>query len=162
LEEMLKQALKIYHESNFFVQYLAEPENQNAAKITGNIITFLQWVIVALPIFITFFIGILNHLSHGKKWISLRSSAENIKSEIFRYRTKTGIYSDNDRETKMADKAQELNNHLMQTEVKLSALKNYTDRLPPPYIVRFLSNYPFLCGRRKSIGKSNQAEVEVN
>jgi hypothetical protein len=130
---MLENVLKIYHKSSFFVQFLADPENKNVAKIIGHLITALQWVIVAIPIIITFLIGILNHLSHGKKWIALRSSAENLKSEIFRYRTKTGIYSDNDRETKMADKVRELNHHLMQTEVKLSALENYTDRLPPPY-----------------------------
>jgi len=131
MKTMLEPALKSYHESSFFVQLLADSDNQSVADFTGGLITFLQWVIVALPIIITFLIGILSHFSHGKKWIALRSSAENIKSEIFRYRTKTGIYSDKDRETKMADKVREFNNHLMQTAVKLSALKNYTGPLPP-------------------------------
>ena len=132
-EELLKQVLKIYHEANSTVQYLSKHGNKKTADFIEWLIGGLQWVIVAIPIIVTFLIGILNHLSHGKKWISLRSSAENLKSEIFRYRTKTGVYSDNDRETKMADKVRELNNHLMETEVKFSALKNYTDCLPPPY-----------------------------
>ncbi|RKZ73075.1 MAG: hypothetical protein DRR19_31345, partial [Candidatus Parabeggiatoa sp. nov. 1] len=130
-EELLRRVLVVYHEANEIARYLSK--NETLANYTDGIITFLQWVIVAIPIIITFLIGILKQFSHGQKWISLRSSAENLKSEIFRYRTKTGIYSDKDRETQMAGKVQELNNHLMQTEVKLSALKNYTGSLPPQY-----------------------------
>jgi len=132
-EELLRRVLVVYDEANPIARYLSKHENETLAEFTEGLITFLQWVIVAIPIIITFLIGILKQFSHGQKWISLRSSAENLKSEIFRYRTKTGIYSDKDRETQMAGKVQELNNHLMQTEVKLSALKNYTGSLPPQY-----------------------------
>ena len=130
--ELLKHVLELYDESNAAVVFLYD--HNTIANITDNFVAFLQWLIVAIPVIVTFLIGLLNHFSHGQKWIALRSSAESLKSEIFRYRTKTGIYySDEGRETKMADKVQERNNHLMQTEAELSALKNYKGPLPPQY-----------------------------
>ncbi len=132
--ELLQRILNVYDESNQIVRFLSKHEN--ITNFIEHLIIFLQWVIVAIPIIITLLVGISNHFSNGQKWIWLRSSAENLKSEIFRYRTKTGGYhNDKARETKIAEKVKELNNHLMQTEVKMSALKNYVGNLPPQYSV---------------------------
>ena len=134
--ETLENVLKLYKESNFIVQYLSKTDNLIKASYVEMFIVFLQWVIVAIPIIITLLVGIANHFSNGQKWIWLRSSAENLKSEIFRYRTKTGNYhNDKEREVEIADKVKQLNSHLMQTEVKMSAMKIYDGNLPPQYSV---------------------------
>ncbi|MDM8564896.1 DUF4231 domain-containing protein [Candidatus Halobeggiatoa sp. HSG11] len=133
-EETLKNVLNLYKESSFIVQYLSK--SNRLTPFVELFIIILQWFIVAIPIIITLLVGVSNHFSNGQKWIWLRSSAENLKSEIFRYRTKTGIYhNDKEREIEIAEKVKQLNSHLMQTEVKMSALKNYEGILPPQYSV---------------------------
>jgi gas vesicle protein len=132
-KEALQQVLKIYDEANRVVQYLSKSEHEELAKRLGYFVVFLQWMIVAIPVILTVLIGISNLFSNGQKWIWLRSSAEALKSEIFRYRAKVGVYGiDLVRETKLADKIQCLNRHLVQSEVNFSALKPYHDSLPPP------------------------------
>jgi len=98
----------------------------------------LKWLIVAIPVLITILIAVSNRFNAGQKWIWLRSTAETLKSEIFRYRTQAGIYhaeqcQETSRETKLAEKIQDLNNHLIQTEVNMSALRSYQGPLPPQY-----------------------------
>ncbi|MFK5971189.1 MAG: DUF4231 domain-containing protein [Candidatus Marithrix sp.] len=133
-KELLKIVLETYENSNFFIKFLSK--HKTITSYVEMLIIFLQWVIVAIPIIITLLIGIANHFSNGKKWIWLRSSAENLKSEIFRYRTKTGNYhNDKEREIEIAEKVKQLNSHLMQTEVKMSAMKKYDGNLPPQYSV---------------------------
>jgi hypothetical protein len=133
----LRDAWKIYNEAHLISRFLARHNQEyKLVNLTEYLVAFLQWVIVAIPIIVTILFGLSNRFNHGQKWIWLRSSAEILKSEIFRYRTKAGIYGvDKDRETKLADKVQCFNNHLMQTEVNLSALKPYQGPLPPQYSI---------------------------
>jgi hypothetical protein len=133
-ENYLKKAWKIYQNARPLARFLAK---HHLVKLTEHIVAFLQYVIVAIPVIVTILAAVLNRFNSGQKWISLRSTAETLKSEIFRYRTQSGIYqlepgTEINRETKLADKVQSLNNHLMQTEVNLSALKPYQGTLPPP------------------------------
>jgi conflict system pore-forming effector with SLATT domain/uncharacterized protein DUF4231 len=69
-----------------------------------------------------------NRFNAGNKWVVLRASAEAIKQEIFRYRTRAASYVDPQtaqlsREATLAYKIESISSQLMQTDVNLSALR---------------------------------------
>jgi len=111
-------------------------QNSNAAyQMTGQI---LHVVLLLIPISITALIAAANRFSAGNKWILLRASAESLKKEIYRYRTRAEIYSDRQtrtisREMKLHRKEETLSRKLMQTEVNVSALRPYSGPIPPKY-----------------------------
>lgn len=132
----VQNSLKIIEKASCIAKFVAS--NSFLDTATTWIVAFLQWVIVAIPVIVTILIAVLDRFNNGQKWIGLRSNAEKLKSEIFCYRTQSGIYHaahclENNRETKLAEKVQCINDHLMQTEVNLSALIPYEGPLPPPY-----------------------------
>jgi type II secretory pathway pseudopilin PulG len=132
----VRDSLKIIEKASCIAKFVASYSILNT--FTTWLVAFLQWVIVAIPVVITVLVAVSNRFNAGQKWISLRSTAETLKSEIFCYRTQAGAYSaeqcvDRSREAHLANKIQELNNHLMQTEVNLSALQPYQGPLPPQY-----------------------------
>lgn len=97
----------------------------------------LGYVIVLIPITAAILLAATNRFNSGTKWLLLRGSAEAIKREIFRYRANAEIYSDRQtltqtKEAKLAQKINDISRQLMQTEVNLSALHPYTDKIPPP------------------------------
>lgn len=99
---------------------------------------WLHFVILLLPITITFLIAINNRFSAGTKWIASRASAESIKKEIFRYRARAEIYSDRQtkklsRDIKLTRKLDQISTKLMQTEVNTSAIRDYDGPIPPRY-----------------------------
>lgn len=94
--------------------------------------TPLKHAIVLVPLITVAIFLVSTKINPGATWFSLRSSAEAIKSEIFRYRTRTGVYSDREttvtsREEKLARKLAAINDQLSRTAVSKSSL-----RLPPP------------------------------
>ena len=132
----VQNSLKIIEKASCIAKFVAS--NPFLDTVTTWVVAFLQWVIVAIPVIVTILIAVLDRFNNGQKWIGLRSNAEKIKSEIFCYRTQSGIYHaahclENNRETKLAEQIQNINDHLMQTEVNLSALIPYEGPLPPPY-----------------------------
>lgn len=95
-------------------------------------------IIVVIPILTGLLVAGVNRFSPGNKWILLRSSAENIKRHIYRYRTRATIYSDKEtaktsREAKLSNNIQGIRSHLAQTETNLSALRPYHGPIPPKY-----------------------------
>jgi hypothetical protein len=93
-------------------------------------------VLLLLPIAISVLIAAANRFSAGNKWIFLRASAEGLKKEIFRYRARVDIYSDEDtrkrsRDIQLHRKEETISRKLMQTEVNLSALPDYDGPIPP-------------------------------
>lgn len=54
----------------------------------------LFYSLIALPVGLTLLIAGANHSKHGEKWVTMRATSEAFKQEIFRYRTRTGNYSD--------------------------------------------------------------------
>src|SRR5207253_7308352 len=54
----------------------------------------LFYVLIALPIGLTLLIAGANRSNHGDKWVTMRAISETFKQEMFRYRTRTGNYSD--------------------------------------------------------------------
>jgi hypothetical protein len=98
----------------------------------------LYYIILVIPIIITALAAAANEFSAGKKWILLRASAESIKKEIYRYRAKAEVYSDQEtktlsREQKLQQRINTISANLMNGEAKLAAIKDYRGPLPPPY-----------------------------
>jgi hypothetical protein len=103
---------------------------------------FVHGIIVLLPITISVLIAGVSRFTPGSKWILLRSSAETIKREIYRYRTETGDYKKNSvapspkkpdlsPEENFAQKIADISQQLMLTEMNTSALQPYIDAIPP-------------------------------
>ena len=97
---------------------------------------FLHWVIVIVPITISILLAASNRFKVGNKWILLRASAEALKGEIYRYRARGEIYSDQEtastsREAKLARKVGSISRGLMQTDVNISSVHTYEGPIPP-------------------------------
>ena len=95
----------------------------------------LRWGIILAPILIAVLIAASNQFKSGNKWIMLRSGAESLKREMFRYRAQAGIYSDEaaqdtTREQKLADKLTKIRRQVMKTSVSEGALKPHGQTMP--------------------------------
>jgi hypothetical protein len=93
-----------------------------------SLLSLLHAVIVIVPITMAILVAAANRFNAGNKWVVLRSSAEAIKQEIFRYRTRAASYIDPQaaqlsREATLAYKIESISRQLMQTDVNLSALR---------------------------------------
>ena len=96
----------------------------------------LHAVIVIVPVTMAILVAAANRFNAGNKWVVLRSSAEAIKQEIFRYRTRAASYIDPQtaqlsREATLAYKIESISRQVMQTDVNLSALRLPTGPIPP-------------------------------
>jgi hypothetical protein len=94
----------------------------------------LIFIIILLPISMSVLIAGANRFRSGNKWVLLRLSAENIKREIFCYRTKTKDYNghiDKSPEIVLHSRVEAAGRRLMQTEVNLCALTPYCGLIPP-------------------------------
>lgn len=97
---------------------------------------FLHYSIVLVPIVTTTLLAVANRFNAGTKWILLRTAAEEIKLEIFRYRAQAEIYSPANTplpEIKFSEKLRTIAKELVQTEVNVSSLHQPDqDIIPPP------------------------------
>ncbi len=96
----------------------------------------LQNMIILIPILVTALFAAANHFNNSSKWLALRSSAEAVKREIFRYRAQAEVYflDDGDKksqEIKLDERLKIISDELMQSEVNLSALQPYESSIPP-------------------------------
>jgi SMODS and SLOG-associating 2TM effector domain 1/Protein of unknown function (DUF4231) len=74
----------------------------------------------------------------GISWVMLRSSAEALKKEIYRYRTQVDEYSPartqtESRDVELARKVKIISKRLMETQVNQTGLEPYKGDLPPLY-----------------------------
>jgi len=97
----------------------------------------IRFFIVLLPISVSALLTISSRFERGVSWILLRASAEAVKMEIYKFRSRTDDYGDDNledetRDVKLARKLKSINERLMTTEVNQSGLKPYRGRLPPP------------------------------
>ena len=109
------------------------PDQHVRARIA---LAWLQYPIIVIPIATAILLAYYNKFRPANKWILLRGSAEAIKREIYRYRSRTGDYSDDDVTTKSRDdvfheRLEPVSRRLMQTDVNRAALKKYERPLPP-------------------------------
>jgi len=68
--------------------------NQSPQGIPVFAIDSVHFLLVALPALVTVLIAGANRFNPGSRWVMLRTASEIYKREMFRYRTRTGIYSD--------------------------------------------------------------------
>ena len=100
----------------------------------------LHWTVVAAPILASVLIAIANRRATGKRWVLLRGAAEALKAEIYRYRTRTGLYGDthlpdHDPEQRpgvLATQLERIAVQLVQTDVGSNPITPYDGPLPPP------------------------------
>jgi len=100
----------------------------------------LHWLAVAAPIFVSVLIALANQRASGKRWVLLRAAAEAVKSEIYRYRTATGVYARSvldsgsthvDAPQKLAERLAAIEGGLIQTDASGGPLTPYDGLLPP-------------------------------
>jgi hypothetical protein len=101
-----------------------------------NALGWLRYPIIVLPIFTAILLAYYNKFRPANKWILLRGSAEAIKREIYRYRSRTGDYSKdrlttNSRDDVFHERLEPVSRRLMQTDVNHGGLKPYDGPLPP-------------------------------
>lgn len=114
---------------------LLAPQSQ-LAGLALTWVGLLRYPIIVIPIATSVLLAAANRFKPGKKWVLLRGSAEAVKREIFSYRTRSGIYSDQQmkegtRESVLAKQIENINHQLMQTEVNAMGLRPYAGSIPP-------------------------------
>jgi hypothetical protein len=102
----------------------------------GNALGWLRYPIIVLPIFTAILLAYYNKFRPANKWILLRGSAEAIKREIYRYRSRTGDYNKDrlttySRDDVFHERLEPVSRRLMQTDVNHGGLKPYDGPLPP-------------------------------
>ena len=101
-----------------------------------NALGRLRYPIIVIPIFTAILLAYYNKFRPANKWILLRGSAESIKREIYRYRSRTGDYSKdrlttNSRDDVLHERLEPVGRRLMQTDVNHGALEQYRGPIPP-------------------------------
>jgi hypothetical protein len=110
-------------------------------QMLDNALGWLRYPIMVIPIVTAILLAYYNKFRPGNKWILLRGSAEAIKGEIYRYRSRTGDYSNdrlttNSRDDVFHERLEPVSRRLMQTEVNHGALKPYKGDLPPKEVAQ--------------------------
>lgn len=115
--------------------------------ITSTMERGLSFVIILIPIFISILVAGSVKFNMGVNWVMLRSGAESIKREIYRYRTQVDVYSSDPnknpeiakgetRDVTLARKTKQISKRVMETQVNMSELEVYDykrEGLPPVY-----------------------------
>src|SRR5215472_11069700 len=101
-----------------------------------NALGWLRYPIIVVPILTAILLAYYNKFRPANKWILLRGSAEAIKREIYRYRSRTGDYSKdrlttNSRDDVLHERLEPVGRRLMQTDVNHGALEQYHGPIPP-------------------------------
>jgi hypothetical protein len=89
----------------------------SSTTIAGQIVNL---ILILTPITVSVFASYNSFFRDGEQWILLRGAADTIKREIFRFRTRTGPYSDQQcvktsRESKLAQKVQQVTASIAQS-----------------------------------------------
>lgn len=113
--------------------------------VTYAVLAF-KYLAIGVPVIVSVLMTTSNQFKNRRKWILLRDSAEAIKKEMFRYRTRIGEYADEDnsatrsketaanahlsRDIILANKLVVITERLMRTEVNTANLQ-FEDSGPP-------------------------------
>ena len=116
------------------LQHVPQPEAAQVNQpVDGSYGLYLM--IVILPILTAVLIGVSHSFRPAEKWVLLRGSAEAVKREIYRYRSRAGGYAadelkDTSAEALFAERLKTINQRLFQSEVSKSGLRSYPVALP--------------------------------
>jgi hypothetical protein len=121
-----------------------QPKRADGTKFYQTLENELGWLrypIIVIPIFTAILLAYYNKFRPANKWILLRGSAEAIKREIYRYRSRTGDYSEgrlttNSRDDVFHERLEPVSRRLMQTDVNHGGLEPYKGDLPPKEIAQ--------------------------
>jgi Protein of unknown function (DUF4231)/SMODS and SLOG-associating 2TM effector domain 1 len=92
----------------------------------------LHWSVVALPITAATLVTLGERSAGGKKWPLLRAAAESVKSEIYRFRTRTGLYAEGWPPATLESHLTSLDEDIMKTASDV-VVPFYRGELPPTY-----------------------------
>ena len=93
-----------------------------------------------MPIVVSVMAALANRRAAGKRWVLLRAAAEAVKSEIYRYRTRTGVYAGPSergegrpltRQRRLPERLTAIDRRLVQSDASGGALPPYRGPLPP-------------------------------
>lgn len=102
----------------------------------------LRYIVIITPVTISILMTITNLFKPANKWLPLRRAAEEIKSEIYHYRTLSNLppaegegtedsNSGVQRKDILREKLSQVGSWLMETDVSKMALGEYKGKLPP-------------------------------
>ena len=91
----------------------------------------LHWLVIVLPIAVSALVAWSNRQGDGPRWIMLRAAAEAVKSEIYRYRTRTEVFTHGQPDTRASTSRQMLQAHLTQIDARLVRSEASTAPLTP-------------------------------
>jgi hypothetical protein len=97
----------------------------------------LHWALVVVPVLVSVMIAVSSRRSFGQRWVVLRSAAESVKAEIYRYRALT--MGNPDGAAQLAARLAVIETRLMRTEASRGALPPYQGPLPPADSVSVVS-----------------------
>jgi hypothetical protein len=108
------------------IPYLGRP-----ADLPG----IIHILLIFIPITTAAMLAMMNRFKWGQQWIFLRNASEAVKLEFYRYWTGTGRYrrgeaEDTSRQVKLAQRLEQINEQLLQTEVNLTALSPSGELFP--------------------------------
>ena len=124
------------HKTQTIVQAIEAAINGQSVSALGWVMASLNLIVVILPILVTILVAASIKFNMGVNWIMLRSSAETLKKEIYRYRTRVDIYAVDRPESRsvvLARRIKNIGKRVMETQVNQSGLEIYRGELPPPY-----------------------------
>jgi SLOG in TRPM, prokaryote/SMODS and SLOG-associating 2TM effector domain 1/Protein of unknown function (DUF4231) len=111
---------------------------EDSVGFGGWIGSVVHWTVVAVPILVSLLIAVAARIGFGKRWVLLRGASEAIKSEIFRCRTRTGLYADDalaqaglTRDEVLATRLNAVDERLLNTDASSGPLTPYRGPLPP-------------------------------
>jgi hypothetical protein len=122
---------------------IAETGNGGWLQPLANerLLQIMHGCVIVIPIVLSVLIAGSVKFNMGISWVMLRSSAEALKKEIFRYRLRVGEYFQEEggnsdprrdsRDVHMARKVKQVSKRLMETQVNQTGLEPYKGQLPP-------------------------------
>ncbi len=122
----------------YAIAYAEDYIPKTSFSLLSITVEYRQLIAIALPLVISILVAGASQFERGLTWVVLRGSAETIKSEIYRYRTRVGTYSEEHtqretREIKLARKLKAIGERLMKTEVNQAGIQPYKGEIPSPY-----------------------------
>src|SRR5579883_2951851 len=125
-----------------YIKEMDVPPHTLSYPFSLNQTHFLEIVhfpVLIVPIILGVLVAISVKFNMGISWVMLRSSAEAIKKEIYRYRMQVGEFNPvkltpaESRDVRLARSLKLISKRLMQTSVNQTDLLTYEGSVPPKY-----------------------------
>jgi ABC-type multidrug transport system fused ATPase/permease subunit len=116
----------------FFDGFMPDGQLGAWVRVTDGV---LHVIALTIPIVSSILLAGANRFYPGEDWVALRGAAEDLKKEIFRYRTRTTIYSEQDRTDKLAAAVKQIGNRVMHDSVKKQEFQPYQGPIPPTQVL---------------------------